>query len=774
MLSPKSAFSAAIIAVLAGLPKAAMAQPSTKGGADYSASRTLVVPTGKSFSVIVTEFYHSEEIKPDGRNLGVYTGRNNSQIVPFRLLQLGPGDYCRLAIQAVPSATAYEICYGGEWTNSAAAKWTNRDGLFLETRQYSNCDLNHVDAVRKAFQDAKPIGADYVEHVFHSYNPCTLERAPFMSRYSGVLHLKSAGKIGFFTTSRDCSFLLIDGKVAASAPGRHGPIAQAKPGTRSDVTLAAGPHDFEYYHVATTTDSMAVAAWELDPRDPKPAKVEQIPSENFRTQVIGRLSPEAPAIKTSKLNPDFTVSMIGSAPLPDNDLPMVKTHFRDLTPKSLILKARGVWDFGDGQTSDQPDPEHVYLRPGLFKVTYSLGKPPKGQEVAYNIYVGPPIETRRDRDSEKKGTFDEYLPLVSRYDPCKLDAVSLRQLIALFEAKAAEIEAGPQDQTAEPPRPKAKDKPGAKKTEPEPEPEPVKETREQILARRTEAARYITMAAIEGRAALVEPSLIQGDDDILKLAQAVGPLARDRLGNATAAFAIWEGAVKKIKAAEPKAICQVEAASVALNDLLQPDKAKPLLEAAAKVLGTGGSGPTAAAYLRTWGDYCAVTGDGKAARKAYFDAEKAAPAAKNLIEQSAWRGAHNRSTEDFLKLGEFDRAAEQLRQWEREFPTEKIEGTWTLMYARYWAGREKYDQAVALVDPLINVNPDSAYVDQLLFLAANCEVKRGKPDRALATLKTLLKDYPGSPLVPKAKEAIGWIESGGAEASKKPAKKPAK
>ena len=139
------------------------------------------------------------------------------------------------------------------------------------------------------------------------------------------------------------------------------------------------------------------------------------------------------------------------------------------------------------------------------------------------------------------------------------------------------------------------------------------------------------------------------------------------------------------------------------------------------------------------------------------------------IERTAWQGAHSRSTEEFLKRGELDRAAKQLRAWQDEFPAEKIDGYLSLMLARYWAERKQYAPAVALAEAQLAVNPESPHVDQLLLLAADCEVKRGEVDRALAFLNQLLKDYPGSPLVPVVRENIAQLEAGGVPAPKQPA-----
>lgn len=170
---------------------------------------------------------------------------------------------------------------------------------------------------------------------------------------------------------------------------------------------------------------------------------------------------------------------------------------------------------------------------------------------------------------------------------------------------------------------------------------------------------------------------------------------------------------------------------------------------------------------RVWGDYHALTGDGEAARKAYNEAEAILGTTRSHTERTAWQGAHSRSAEQYLKTGELDRAIVEIRAWQEEFPAEKIDGYLNLMLARYWAGREKYAEAVAQAEQLLTVNADSPYIDQLLLLAADCEVKRGRVDRALATLHQLLKEYPGSPLVPVVRANIAKLESGEVEAPKK-------
>ena len=721
---------AAILASVSGLS----AQSFRRGGTEFNAVRSVFVPARKTYTVVVVEFLHHGEIRPDGRN--VLVAARNKEAVPFRVLQVGPGDFCRVAFQTIEGQSTYHVFYGGDPSRDEPPAWTCHDGLLLETRKFRRCNLRRLESVRKAFQSAEPIGADYVAGVFHAANPCSLKREPFLSRYSGYLHLREAGTYGFITSSRDCSFLLIDGKLVASAPGRHGPRRRATRGSRHDVQLTAGEHKFEYYHAAAGPNAVMVAAWEIDPPDEKPRRPRRIPAEVFHSHLVGRLTAGRASLRVGGAAPDFLAEVVGDVPLPENNVPLVGVKFRDLSSKALA--AQGVkihWDFGDGQTSDLPNVDHVYLRPGLYAVTLSVRRGARTVRTTNRIYVDRPLLTSKD----KLHTLDEYLRIIETYDPSKLDAASLRQLALAFEAKALSSP----DQS------------------------------DDYLAKAVEA---VQAAFRDGSAVAQPPSagstgdehrsqpgaavLHDGDDDLLKLAQLIGPLARFSLGDSRTALEIWRGAARRINAAKPKAECEIAAAELSVNDLLRAADAKPLLEAATKRLGKDRSGPIVAELQRVWGDFHAATGDGRSARNAYLEAQRLLSSSRRLNVETAQRGAHARSTEEFLRSKQYVRAAEEIDSWQREFPVARLDGYLTLLLARYWSGRGKYAQAIAQAEQLHTVSPDSPYIDQLLFLSADCEMRLGRKDRALATLHSLVNDYPGSPLAPLAKKNIEILEGG--------------
>ena len=493
----------------------------------------------------------------------------NRDVVPVRILQLGPGDFCRLAFETVKGQSEYEVFYGGGPPREAPPPWSCQDGLLLETRRFRPCGFWNLEAVRRAFDAAEPIGAHYVDGVFHGCNPFSLRREPFLSRYTGPMDLKKAGTYGLITSSQDCSFLLVNGKLVTSAPGYHGPMRRVRPGSRHNVELSAGRHQFEYDHAASGQSAMMVAAWEPDPEERQRPRPAIIPPDVFHAYAVGHLPIGPVVLRTARYVPDFTITIAGEVPLPDRDVPLVGVRFYNRSPKPLVMQgARVRWDFGDGQSSELLTPEHVYLRPGLYSVKLSIRHGAKPAEMVNRIYVDRPLTQlgkKRPRSTTTCGSSRTY-------EPRSLDAASLQQLVLTFEAKALALAAAEEaakgaDAALKRRRPDPKRRPPNRRPARDPE---------------FDSEAYLAKAVAVGREGFAETSAARGDGELLKLAQLIGPMARARLGDSQAAYDIWLAAGRRIAGAAARAECQIAAADVATNDLLNLAAAKPLLEAATK------------------------------------------------------------------------------------------------------------------------------------------------------------------------------------------------
>lgn len=735
-------------------------------GSEFDAVRTVSIKPDELRPVMVVEFLHQSLIrrdKDDPASGNVLVAGKNNRPLPTRILQLGPGDFCRLAFETVAGQSNYEIYYGGPPPKKELVpKWTNADGLILDTRRLGRCNLHDLDSLRKAFEKAEPLGADYVDAVYHSYNPTYPVSEPFLSRYSGTMNIAAPGNYTFWTSSQDCSFVLIDDKLVVSAPGRHGPLYQARPELGKTTQLLAGKHKFEYYHAAAGTDTVMTLAWLKGPPGdkPRPSGIEPVV---FKAASIGRAEVGPVSTRAKKVVPDFRFNVAGEVPLPDETQPLVGVSFQDASPPGLAAKSKFHWDFGDGQTSELQSPAHVYLRPGLYTVSFSVKRGTRALTTTNRIYVERPLHTHSSKQKPHK--LDDYLDILSTYDAKRLDVVSARQLVLALLWKSemlAEAEKSEEKADATDKKPENAEKP--KSSQPRRVKEAVErraaaEAAKQSEARRVESQKYLAAAVAVGRDALsADTGNKDGAADVIKLAELVGPLARNRLGDSTVALAIWQNGVARVSQPLLKAGCQLAAADIAVGDLLQPKLAKELLDSASAGLPKNTTDPVAARLDRVWGDYWALQGDGKAARKAYFQAQTRVNQSRSHVEKTAWRGAHSRSVEQYLKTKDWPRAMQEIQLWQEAFPADKIDGYMALLLARYWNGRGKYANAVALSEQLVAVNPNSPYADQLLLLAAACEKKLEKPQRAEAILQSIIKDYPGSPLLPTAKKMLDELQ----------------
>src|SRR5262249_19830773 len=152
--------------------------------------------------------------------------------------------------------------------------------------------------------------------------------------------------------------------------------------------------------------------------------------------------------------------------------------------------------------------------------------------------------------------------------------------------------------------------------------------------------------------------------DAMTATRIVADMLRDRLDEPERAFRIWQAAAKVLRPEAWEAECEVEAANVALNMLLNERRARELLDSVAADLGPGSDAALGCRMERVRGDWHARRGDAASARAAYARAMASSAVRKSAVEQDAWRGALSRSTEEFLRAGDLDRAWAELRRWQ--------------------------------------------------------------------------------------------------------------
>ena len=129
-------------------------------------------------------------LRPDGSDLRVLAARRE---LPYRILQLGPGDQLTVAFPLTPSQTTYFFYFGNPAAHAPAESFDLKAGLLLEVRTLQGGKPSNLNNVREMFSRARHVqGAGFVDNVFSGFNPFGPPEN-FIARYSGFLYVPDPG-----------------------------------------------------------------------------------------------------------------------------------------------------------------------------------------------------------------------------------------------------------------------------------------------------------------------------------------------------------------------------------------------------------------------------------------------------------------------------------------------------------------------------------------------------------------------------------------------------
>ena len=298
-------------------------------------------------------------LQPNGEDLRVLAG---GEIIPHKLVWVGPGDRVSLLFKYVEDKKTYEVYYGNPKCGKMTDTWTPQRGLILETRQYKGGNANSLADMKATLKRAGKIhGRGLVEKVWHGVNPFG-PSLYFVTTYSGWLHVRKAGVHEMTTSSAAASFMLLDDKLAVQWPGWHGAVADAR--IKRPVNLSAGAHKFTYYHVQGNGNPIMVAAW----RTPTMKKPEVISPAAFLPPMRGQQTDYH--LRGETFAPDFTWRNVTECLF--NDRYAITMQFTDTSFPHASGSRRRLWDFGDGIISQEAQPTHVFMATGAYTISLTV------------------------------------------------------------------------------------------------------------------------------------------------------------------------------------------------------------------------------------------------------------------------------------------------------------------------------------------------------------------------------------------------------------------
>jgi len=627
-------------------------------------------------------------MRPDGADIRVVAG---GEVTPHRVIWVGPGDRVSLLFKFVKGQRRYEVYYGNPKCEAVKTSWSPQRGLIMETRPYRGGGVNSLDAMRATLRRAgKPYGRGLVDKVWHGINPFGPSRN-IVTTYSGWLHARKAGVYDLVTSSASASFMLIDDKLAVQWPGWHRAVPVAR--FKRSMKLSAGTHKFAYYHVQGNADPIMVAAW----RAPGMKKPEIIPPPAFLPPLRGRQVRYR--LRDEQFAADFTWR--NSAEGLFKGRYAVTMRFTDSSFPRTSLGTRRVWEFGDGLTSKEAQPEHTYMATGTYIVSLKVFRAGGEYECRQKVVVG--------RDWAAQQTLKPESPTVlagriGRYDFEKMAARPLLGVVLLYGElgrHGSMVRAG------------------------------------NILLRKLDALE---------------------EKDLVDAVTTLGQAWRDRQKAPETALSIYRRGERLLKAPANRARVAVLAGDTLFYHMEKLASAKAVYEHVCKDYGA------AREYVRMalmrLGDIARRLGRLEEARHYYRKSRELRP--RRPVGREAMVAALRAlETEDFLRRGELEEVEKSLYLWQWQDPEEKLRGQWSLLKTKLALKEEDFGAAVTEAETLVRVNPESQYVPEILLLLAEAEMKLKAPGKARAALEKLKNDYPDSPLVKEAEQRLDALGKGG-------------
>ena len=641
-------------------------------------------------AAVHVEFTTAGYLQAGGEDIRVLAGE---KIVPHHIVFVGPGDRVSLLFEYLSGRKGYQIYYGNPACKAMNTKWTPQRGLIMETRRFRGGGVRNWKEFQATLKAARPVyGRGLVDKVWHGHNPFGPSRN-IVTTYTGWLNVVKGGAYDLITSSASASFLFLDDKLIVQWPGWHRAVADAR--IKKRITLKPGLHKFGYYHVQGNADPIMVAAW----RQPGRKKPEVIHPAAFIPPLKGRLTEYR--IRGVGFATDFSWRNAGEALFKGRYA--VTMRFTDTSYPRTSRGTRREWNFGDGLTSKEFQPAHVYLATGTYDVTLKIFRSGKTYACRQKVVV--------DRNWAEQQTLKLESPAAVA---AKIDRYSFQDMAARPLLGAVML--------------------------------------------------YEKLDRI-GRMRRVGNTLVKklGDlpeTDIVEAAVALGRAWRDKAGKPETALSIFRRAETLLKQHKHRARVAMLAGDTLFYHLGK------LASARAEYMRVGKEYADATEYVRLslmrLGDIARRLGRLEEARLYYrrsLEKRTRRPAGREAMD-CALRALE---TEDFLRRGELEAVEESLHLWQWQEPEEKLRGHWSVMKIRLALKKNDLSEAVKEAETLLRVNPESQYAPEILLLLSATRMKQTDFDKARAPLERLKKEYPDSPLVKEAERRLLTIGAKGAK-----------
>ncbi len=356
--------------------------------------------------------------------------------VESRVLFAAKGEPMEILFDTTEASPSYMVyLVPKNHAGKSSSSWEPKAGIVLETK-WSKKGFGSKDRLPEFAERFDSIDemagrslVDDIQHVFpiHRFPDYDGAAPPNkgghgLYRYTGFFGVTKPGKYSFATMSNWDSYLTVDDKLVIGWPGKHNYRGGRRGQKQGTVTLSPGVHKLEYYNYNRWRRMYCLAAWK------KPG--EQLrPMTRTDFHAVGRYrTTMARMDDPDKVYVPFEWSVVDDFRVRQHGRSFVKVRFDALIPPGSKNSCR--WSFDDGTAATGKTVEHVFLRQGLRKVQLDVQSESEVlARSSHDVYV----HCRWDTTLQNLKNADLYTEAIRQRNLDKVPADDLVNLFVLAE-----------------------------------------------------------------------------------------------------------------------------------------------------------------------------------------------------------------------------------------------------------------------------------------------------------------------------------------------------
>ncbi|MCX7046988.1 MAG: PKD domain-containing protein [Candidatus Sumerlaeota bacterium] len=657
----------------------ASAAPATGAPSQWKARREIKVMGSKGglATAAYARFWTMNLARENGSDIFIMDKRN--QPVKFKIMVHAPGVPTIVAFDPTGRDPTLYAYFGGAAAPTQTDKWEPQCGLFLETRKLEGPFPHQINLIQQIIaRHTMSYGGGFRSQIYDGINPFGSSDG-FISIYTGWFNQAQPEIYQIATASNDSSFVLIDGNMVVSCPERNAADRGRHGLFINSVKIEKGLHKLEYLHACVGAAPVMMLAWVK----PGTARDLQPVPENFFTPIVAAAAGPL-ELSDGLCNADFFYAVYQSLRLYDPPVNYIEGKFALANEPSPSEVKQIAWDFGDGVVSKENATaiNHTFIGPGRYRIKTAIElKSGKTSMAEQTILV-------TDRD-------DVAIELA----PAKIKTVAKTLATYPFEVM---------------------------------DPDKV---RGALPLLRDES---LWKDYVRAGDALMKSPKYQNDIDCVRSQYEA---IRDGLQQKDKARQFLQETIARADG-KKDLLCQV------LYLLAEFDRrwAHDALLALQSIKKIEADKQAAIGVKRfAWqlavlkGDCYRALADYDKALASYREAEKIEP--RGGATAALRRSSFGLTVESYLDSKEYDAAQDMLVRWEEEFPTEKLYGLSSFLWAKYYLKTNQREEAVLTLETLHKVNPGSSLNRGVTDMLADLLMQDKKWDKALEALRSLKGHY---------------------------------